>query len=77
MHYSSTKEIVLACDASPYGVGTVISHVMENRDEKSIAYSSHTLTVAEKNYARIDKEGLAKKIPPDVVWLTLHHSDRP
>ena len=57
VHYSSTKEIVLACDASPYGVGAVISHVMENGDEKPIAYASHTLTAGEK-YAQINK-GLA------------------
>ena len=48
VHYSSTKEIVLTCDALPYGVGAVISHVMENGDEKPFAYASRTLTAAEK-----------------------------
>ena len=59
VHYSSAKKIVLACDESSYGVGAVISHVLENGDEKPIAYASRTLTAAEKNYAQIDKEGLA------------------
>ena len=57
-HYDSCKEIVVTCDASPYGIGAVISHVMENGDEKPIAYTSRTLSTAEKNYAQIDKEGL-------------------
>ena len=55
VHSDSTKEIVIACDVSPYGIDTVISHIIE----KLIAYTFHALTAAEKkNNARIDKEGL-------------------
>ena len=40
IHYDLKKSLRLACDASPYGVGAVISHVMENGGEKTIAFAS-------------------------------------
>ena len=45
-------------DASPYGVGAVLSHVTD-RVERPVCYASRSLTVAEKNYGHIEKEGLA------------------
>ena len=58
-HYDSTLPVRLACDASRYGVGAVISHLMPDDTECPIAYGSRTLTKAEKNYAQIDKEAAA------------------
>ncbi|CAM4597728.1 unnamed protein product [Leuciscus chuanchicus] len=58
-HYSADKDLVLACDASPYGVGAVLSHVMEDGSEKPLGFMSRTLTPAEKRYSQLDKEGLA------------------
>ena len=57
-HYDVNKELRLACDASPYGVGAVISHVNDNGEERPIAYASRTLTKAEQGYAQIEKEAL-------------------
>ena len=57
-HYNSSLPLKLECDASPYGVGAVLSHVMPNGDEKPIAFGSRTLSKAERNYAQVEKEAL-------------------
>ena len=58
-HYDLTKPITLACDASPYGVGAVISHVESNGQERPVAFASQSLTKAERGYAQIEREALA------------------
>ena len=59
VHYDSTCELSLACDASAYGLGVVLSHKMPDGSDKPIGYASRTLSVAEQNYSQIEKEGLA------------------
>ena len=59
VHYDGLKPLILACAASPYGVGAVLSHIMPDGAERPVAYASRTLTLAEKNYSQLEKEGLA------------------
>ncbi len=58
-HYDVNKPLRLAADASPYGIGAVLSHIEVNGEERPIAFVSRTLTKAEQNYSQLEKEGLA------------------
>ncbi|KAI2646044.1 hypothetical protein H4Q32_028458 [Labeo rohita] len=58
-HFDPHKPMKLACDASPYGIGVVLSHVRSDGTERPIAFASSSLSTAEKNYAQIDREALS------------------
>ncbi|UYV82251.1 K02A2.6-like [Cordylochernes scorpioides] len=58
-HYDATRELVLACDASSYGLGVVPSHRNDRKEETPIAFASRTLTEVERQYSQLEKEALS------------------
>ena len=58
-HYDPARELVLATDAGPNGLGACLAHRDENGQEHPIAYASRSLSKAERNYSQIDKEATA------------------
>lgn len=56
--YAVTKYLRLTCDASEYGLGCVLSHIV-NGEENPIAFVSRSLSRAERKYGEIEKEALS------------------
>ncbi|XP_026530759.1 uncharacterized protein K02A2.6-like, partial [Notechis scutatus] len=59
IQYNETLPLTVTCDASPFGVGAILSHVLPNGTEAPIAFFSRTLSKTERNYSQLDKEALA------------------
>ena len=49
VHYNTQLPLILGVDASHYGLGAVLSHKMPDGSEKPVAFTSRTLSVAERN----------------------------
>ncbi|GFX54546.1 uncharacterized protein K02A2.6 [Trichonephila clavipes] len=64
VHYDPSLPLTLASDASPVGIGCVLSHVYPDGSERPIAFASRTLSGSEKKYSQIDKEALS------IVWAS-------
>jgi len=62
VHYSPHAPLVIAADASSYGVGAVLSHIFKEGNqsvERPIMFASRTLSKAERSYSQLDREALA------------------
>ena len=61
VHYDPKRPLRLARDASAYGLGAMLSHVMPDGGERPIAYASKTLSEREVKYAQVEKGTYALK----------------
>lgn len=59
VHFDDWKPIVLACDAFPFGIGAVLSHILEDGTENLVTYTSRSLSPAKRRYSQLDKKVLA------------------
>ena len=59
VHYSLQRPVAIVADASPYGCGGVLFHIMEDGTERPVAFYSRTLSQAERNYSQLDREAVA------------------
>lgn len=58
-HYEPNEKLVLACDASQYGLSAILSHKYKDGTERPIAYASKRIPKKEMNRAINDKEASA------------------
>lgn len=58
MIYDPKLPIGIVCDASSYGVGGVLFHIVNN-EERPVKFLSSTLSDAEKKYSQLEREALA------------------
>ena len=61
-YYDPQKKTVLTVDASPYGLGAILSNIDQDGTTRHVAYASRSLTEVEQKYSHTEKEVLA------VVW---------
>ncbi|GFW73322.1 transposon Tf2-9 polyprotein [Trichonephila clavipes] len=62
VHYDRSIPLTLASDASPVGIGCVLSHVYPDGSKRPIVFVSITLSGSKQNNSQIDKEAFS------IVW---------
>lgn len=58
-HFNPDAQLILTVDASPNGLGAILSQIDDSGIEKPVSFMSRSLSNAEKNYSQIQKEATA------------------
>ena len=74
IHFNLNLPLVLACDASQYGIGAVLAHRLPNGSERPIGYVSHTLNTAERNSKRKGSLACSESNDSTPIFLVIHFS---
>ena len=59
VHYDPSVLLVMAVDASMYGLGAVLTHSFPNRTERLIENASRTLSFSECTNVQVEKKAFA------------------
>ena len=57
--FDSKLRLWLAGDASAFGVGAVLSHILSDGSEHPVTFASRALSASERNYSQVEKEALS------------------
>jgi hypothetical protein len=58
-HFDPRLDIIVAADASNYGIGACLLHRFPDGSVKAVLHAARTLSKTEQRYSQIEKEGLA------------------
>ena len=66
----------MACDASPFGVGAILSQILADGSEHPVAYGLRSLSPAEQNDSHLDRGTCYHfwywEISPIHLWQEIH-----
>lgn len=57
VHFDKVLQVILACHASPYSVGTLLGHKLPDGREVPITYFSHTFSQPSTTMHRLTRMG--------------------